>query len=111
MKQIYIHFTDHGIAPPPSSHSVAIFSSIGKIMRGWLNKLNHRKKRRDKGKMHFNAETAKWKIVWQLRLISLKVEERGVTPERAIHLESCIKAMSDIVKGGWDGRGADPSLN
>jgi hypothetical protein len=78
-------------------------------MTDWLRRLRLRKKPSDKGKRRFESEEAKTEITQQLRLVELKVHHSIMTPERAMHIRNCIKAMEDILKGGWDGRGADPS--
>jgi hypothetical protein len=78
-------------------------------MTDWSRRLRLRKKPHDKGKRRFEAEEARTELTQQLRLVDLKVHHNIMTPDRAMQLRKCIEVMEDILKGGWDGRGADPS--
>jgi hypothetical protein len=55
-------------------------------------------------KQTYDARAAKQSIVKGLRRVKRIVREGEMTQIRAAHLEGCLRAMEDIMEGGWDDR-------
>lgn len=100
-----LHQRQHTSASPtpkPSSRLECVHPTLCAKLRRWCHKATLRTDRLGPARSHCNPKKTKHHVISQLRSLERRIVRGNLTPTRAAHLRSCMKAMRDVVKGRWD---------